>query len=119
MSFPNEMSDNARSERRRAGRITCIRTTCQFGELKNLSRDGCRTVSKKPVELPEGKTANMNIKAMGATLVVPVRLVSCRQRPDGMYECGFQFVGLTDDMRREIIQFARAAADNEAYRKVA
>jgi hypothetical protein len=92
---------------------------CQFGDVQNLSRGGCRVTAKKPVELPAGKTANLQIKAMGATIMVPVKLVSCRQRPDGKFEHGFQFVGLDDAMRREIVQFARAAADNEVHFKAA
>jgi hypothetical protein len=116
MAFTSEHLESERSERRKAGRITCAQTTCQFGDVKNMSKDGCRVVSKKPLELPEGKTVNLKVKAMGASIVVPVRLVSCRARPDGRHECGFQFMELTDESRREIMAFARSAADNEALR---
>ncbi|HVU64824.1 MAG TPA: PilZ domain-containing protein [Phycisphaerales bacterium] len=116
MSLFNEKQEPSRNERRTAGRITCSHTKCQFGEVTNLSKGGCRVVAKRPVDLPEGRSVNLQIKAAGASMVVPACLVSCRQRADGRYEHGFQFVGITDEMRREIIMFARAAADNESLR---
>ena len=116
MPYSNENSAASRSERRTAGRITCSQTKCQFGDVTNLSRGGCRVVAKRPIDLPEGRSVNLQIKAAGAGMVVPACLVSCRQRSDGRYDHGFQFVGMSDELRREVVMFARAAADNEAFR---
>ena len=116
MFSDEEMEQPKRQERRKAGRISCAQTTCQFGELRDLSRDGCRVLSKKPLVLPEGASVNLQVKAQGTSLVVPGHPVSCRQRVDGKYEIGFQFLELTDEKRREVIGFARAALNNEQLR---
>jgi hypothetical protein len=105
-----------RQDRRRAGRITCAQTKCQFGEVKDLSKGGCRVLARKPLVLPEDASVNLVVKAMGATLTVPGKPVSCRQRADGKWEIGFQFLDLTDAQCREVLGFARAALDNEQLR---
>ncbi len=105
-----------RQDRRRAGRISCALTTCQFGEVRDMSKGGCRVLAKRPLQLPEGASVNLVIKAQGASLTVPARTASCRQRADGKYEIGFQFLDMTGTLGREVLAFARAALDNEQLR---
>lgn len=105
-----------RQDRRRAGRITCALTKCQFGEVRDMSKGGCRVLARKPLVLPQGASVNLNVKAQGASLTVPAFPVSCRQREDGKWEIGFQFLNLTDAQGREVLAFARAALDNEQLR---
>jgi len=115
MFIPNPPDpDQTQQQRRKSGRIFCAQTKCQFGSVEDLSREGCRIASKQRLEIPPGKSVNIQFTAPGLSLVVPARLVVCRPREDGKYDLGFQFIGLTQEGVREVINFARAAADNEA-----
>lgn len=99
-------------DRRRAGRVRCTLTTCQFGTVVNLSRTGLRVATRKPVTLlPAGASLNLTITAAGQTIVVPARPVHNRPRPDGMFDVGFQFVGLTEKACSELLSIARTAWD--------
>ncbi|HMN40751.1 MAG TPA: PilZ domain-containing protein [Phycisphaerales bacterium] len=111
-----EMEQPKRQDRRRAGRITCALTKCQFGEVRDMSKGGCRVIGRKPLELPAGASVNLIVKAQGASLTVPACPVSNRQRADGKWEIGFQFLNLTAMQCRDVLAFARAALDNEQLR---
>lgn len=101
-------------DRRRAGRIRCTLTTCQYGTIVNLSKTGLRVTTRRAIPpLPVGASVNLCITAAGQSMVVPARPVHNRPRPDGMYDVGFQFVGLTERTCRELIQLARTAWDSE------
>jgi hypothetical protein len=100
------------SERRRAGRVRCNLTMCQYGTVMNLSKTGMRVATRKPVPmLPAGASVNVQITAAGQTLSVPARPVHNRPRADGMFDVGFQFVGLTEKGSRELLLLARTAFD--------
>ena len=61
MSFTNGNSDASRSDRRTAGRITCTKTVCQFGDVQNLSRGGCRVTARRAVlALPRALAAGIH-----------------------------------------------------------
>jgi hypothetical protein len=98
-------------ERRKAGRMRCALTNCQYGQVTNMSKTGCRIMSKKAIALPPGATVNLEIKSACMEVTVTARPVSCRVRPDGKYDVGCQFVNLTEDLARKIIQLARTALD--------
>jgi len=98
-------------ERRKSGRVRTALTTCQHGLVLNLSKDGCRVVCKKAFLLPPGATTNLEIKSACMTVTAPARPVSCKPRPDGKFEIGFQFVGLSDELQRSLVQLARTAVD--------
>jgi c-di-GMP-binding flagellar brake protein YcgR len=115
MNEPDE-DQSKRQDRRRAGRISCALTTCQFGEVRDMSKGGCRVIAKKPLKLPEGASVNLMIKVQGMSLTLPAKPASCRQRTDGKYEIGFQFLDMTGTLGREVLAFARAALDNEQLR---
>lgn len=102
-------------ERRKAGRVRCTQTLCQFGQVGDLSRDGCRVIAKKPMKLPEGSSVNLRIEVGGVSLLAAAKPVSCRKRGDGKYEIGFQFIGLAGDAGRELIALARAASHSSSY----
>jgi hypothetical protein len=103
-------------ERRRGGRLQCTLTTCQFGPVVDLSRTGAKVVSRKAVALPEGRTVNLKLEAPGGVMLVPSRPVSCRRRPDGRYDVGFEFHFTDDAMTRAIIALARSALDCHEYK---
>jgi hypothetical protein len=99
-------------DRRRGGRVLCNLTTCQFGTVMNISRTGMRVISRRLVPtMPAGKSTNLTITAAGRTMTVPGRSVHNRPRPDGMFEVGFQFVGITEAQAKELIELARTAFD--------
>ena len=104
-----------RLERRKAGRIRCSQTQCQLGQIADLSRDGCRVISKKPLTLPEGSSVNLRIAVSGVLLLAPARPVSCRKRGDGKYDIGFQFLGLAEQAGRELMALARAASNTDSH----
>jgi hypothetical protein len=113
---------NPFENRRRAGRVRCTLTACQFGTILNISKTGMRVATRKPVQLlPAGATLNVEITAAGQSMTVPARPIHIRPRPDGRFDVGFQFVGLTEKTSRELIQLARTAWDatllNEPQRK--
>lgn len=102
------------SERRRAGRVRCSGTRCQFGPIVDFSRTGIKVVTKKAVKVPEGKSVNLQIDAVGARMVVPGRVVNNRRRADGQYETGFAFVGVDERWTEALAMMARiASADCE------
>ncbi|MFN7022478.1 MAG: PilZ domain-containing protein [Phycisphaerales bacterium] len=110
----NPKACNPHEDRRRAGRIRCTLTTCQYGTVVNLSKSGLRVATRRPISLlPAGASVNLCITAAGQSMVVPARPVHNRPRPDGMFDVGFQFVGLTERTCRELIQLARTAWDAE------
>lgn len=96
-------------ERRKAGRVRCSQTLCQLGPIADLSRDGCRVISKKPISVPEGKSVVLHINVAGMELSLPAQQVSCRARRDGKHDVGFRFVAVADTSRRELMNVLRAA----------
>lgn len=103
---------NKFSERRRGGRVRCDLTTCQFGSIVNISRTGMRVVSRKLVPvMPPGASMPVAVSAAGRTMQVPARVVHNRPRADGMFEVGFQFVGITEATARDLVDLARTAFD--------
>lgn len=100
-------------ERRRAGRVRCGLTTCQFGTVVNISKSGMRVVSRKLVPtMPPGASIQLMITAAGRSMAVPGRPVHNRPRPDGTFEVGFQFAEITEAQARELIELARTAFDS-------
>lgn len=98
--------------RRRAGRVRCDLTTCQYGTVVNISRTGLRVVTRKPLPtLPAGASTNLTVTAAGRSMSVPARPVHNRPRPDGLFDVGFQFVGITEAAARELMDLARTAFD--------
>lgn len=104
------------NERRRAGRLFCRGTRCQFGEVLDLSSKGARVVSKKPITIPDGATVNLRLEHEAGCLFVPARPVACRKRPDKGYDVGFEFQFIGEDMTRQLIAFARSALNNSQYK---
>jgi hypothetical protein len=102
-------------ERRKAGRIRCSQTLCQLGPIADLSRDGCRVISKKPLSVPEGKSVILRINVAGIELSVPAQQVSCRARRDGKHDVGFRFVAVADESRRELMNVLRAALSSPEH----
>jgi hypothetical protein len=93
-------------ERRQSARLPCEGATCQFGEVRDLSRTGARVVCKKPIDLPEGACTHLKISAYGATLVLAARAANARKRGDGRYDVGFVFVSMTPELTKQLVQFA-------------
>jgi len=88
---------NKYDNRRKAGRVRCDLTSCQFGAVLNISRTGMRVLSRKVIAtMPPGASTNVKVTAAGRSMTVPARSVHNRPRPDGMFEVGFQFVGITE-----------------------
>lgn len=100
------------NEKRRAGRVRCSLTTCQFGEVVNISRTGLRVQSRRPIRpLPPGASVNLKIKSAGCMMVVTARPVHVRPRSDGMFDVGFQFVGVPEERAKDLMDLARIAFD--------
>ncbi len=100
-------------DRRRAGRVRCGLTTCQYGAVVNISKSGMRVVSRKMVPAPPPDSVmQLIITAAGKTLTVPGRPVHNRPRSDGAFDVGFQFVGITETQARELVELARVAFDS-------
>lgn len=110
---------NKFTDRRRGGRVRCDLTTCQFGAVVNISRTGMRVVSRRLIPtMPPGSSMPVTVTAAGRSLQVPARAVHNRPRPDGMFEVGFQFVGITEAVARDLIDLARTAFDGSCvYRQ--
>lgn len=103
---------NKFTDRRRGGRVRCDLTTCQFGTVVNISRTGMRVVSRRMIpSMPPGSSMPLTVTAAGRSLLVPARPVHNRPRPDGMFEVGFQFVGITEAVARDLVELARTAFD--------
>ncbi len=112
MSTLPESTSLGRLERRKAGRIRCIQTVCQLGAIGDVSRDGCRIVSKKPVEIPANMVVKLELVSPGATVTIIASQVSCRKRPDGKYDVGMRFHHTDDESRRAVIALARSSAQS-------
>lgn len=113
-SLPKKLSD-----RRRAGRVRCVATKCQFGPVSDFSRTGIKVVTKRAIKVPEGKTVNLQIEAVGARMIVPGRVVNNRRRTDGLFEAGFEFVGVDDRWASALATMARiASADCDVIHKL-
>jgi len=98
-------------ERRKAGRVRTALCTCQYGQVTNISKTGCRIVSKKPIALPPGTSVNLEIKSVCMEATATARPVSCKPRPDGKFDIGFQFMNLTEELQRRLVTLARTAVD--------
>ena len=110
---PTTFLDNL--ERRKAGRVRCSQTLCQLGPIADLSRNGCRVISKKPISVPEGKSVILHIIVAGIELSVPAQQVSCRARRDGKHDVGFRFMAVADESRRELMHVLRAALSSPEH----
>lgn len=101
-----------RSERRRAGRISCVGTNCQFGPVVDLSSAGARIIAKRPVSVPPSATVNLRLQCEEICMLIPARPMFCRKRPDGRFDVGFRFFFVSDAMGRHLVTLARAATDS-------
>lgn len=111
-SLASRREDMGGSERRRAGRVLCAQTTCQFGPVSDFSRTGVKVLSKRPLKVPTDKSVNMEIQTAGAKLVIPARVVNNRKRRDGLYETGFAFVGIDERWNEALATMARIASSD-------
>src|SRR5262249_27054758 len=103
---------NKFNNRRKAGRVRCDLTTCQFGTVLNISRTGMKVLSRKMIPtMPPGASTNVTVTAAGRSMSVPARSVHNRPRADGMFEVGFQFVGITEAAAKNLVELARTAFD--------
>jgi len=104
-----------RLERRKSGRVRCAQTHCQFGPIADLSRDGCRVICKRPIELSRAETVALTLRVAGAEMSMPARPVACRRRSDGRYDVGYKFTNPTDKARKELVALARTAVDSVGH----
>lgn len=88
---------------------------CQFGPVGDLSRTGCRVISRKRLKLPEGASVNLRIEVDGEAVMAPATPVSCRKRGDGKYDVGFRFIGLPESAIRELLELARSATHPDSH----
>lgn len=100
------------SERRRAGRVRCSQTSCQFGPISDFSRTGVKVLSAKPIKVPAGKTVNLRIACAGVTAIVPARVVANRRGADGRVQTGFEFVDLRPEWANALNELARIASSD-------
>jgi hypothetical protein len=109
------------TEKRRAGRLPCMEAKCQFGPLADLSRSGAKVLARKPITIPENTSVNLRIECNDACIMVPARPTSSRKRRDGMYDVGFEFLNVSEQMGRALVQLMRTAAVTHEYkpRKIA
>ena len=108
MAIPSRQPSFDRDERRRTGRIGCGLTMCQFGAVSDMSRTGCRVLSRKKIVVPEGKSVNLRFEASGAGMVLAARPVSCRVRDDGWHDVGFVYLDQSEETQRQVAAFARS-----------
>jgi hypothetical protein len=98
-------------ERRKSGRVRCAQTHSQLGPVADLSRDGCRIISKLPVTVSQSNPITLHLRVVGAEMFAPAHPVACRRRSDGRYDVGFKFMKMSDQLRRELVSLARTAVD--------
>lgn len=101
-------------DRRRAGRVRCFATSCQFGTVADFSRTGVKVMTRRVVKVPAGQTVNLQIEASGAKIVVPARVVSSRPSARGGYETGFEFWGVDERWQSALSMMGRIASDEHA-----
>lgn len=108
--------------RRVRNRINCVLLECELGDVVNLSLTGMRVrCHKKAVPPPESmQPLRLTLRLHDArALAVETKVAWARRTgPAGLgrWEIGFEFVNLTDDLRRDIARLARESSDCEIVR---
>ena len=105
--IPPPNQDAARRQRK-GGRVNCHGVTCTLGEVVNISASGMRVIAKGAIE--PGTEGLITIQALDGPLVIPGRVVWSKKKNWGKSEAGVQFVGLTDQHRARLLQFADYAS---------
>jgi c-di-GMP-binding flagellar brake protein YcgR len=98
-------------ERRRHGRLRCDSARCELGELIDLSASGMRVRRRGHCSFRNGHEVQVQIGFERNMVSVNARVVHVEKRGFRVRIVGFEFVDLTDEQRRKIVELARNATD--------
>lgn len=101
---------------RRYGRVLCQDVKCTLGTVLDISAGGMRVRSRRKPPKP-GTTLVVGLRALGGEIVVECTVKWTRARGLLFHESGLQFMESTPEMRRALVELARAAAYNETIVK--
>lgn len=97
---------------RRYGRVLCQDVKCTLGTVLDISAGGMRVRSRRKPPEP-GTTLVVGLRTLGGEIVVECRVMWTRARGLLSHESGLQFLEPTPEVRRALVELARAAAHNE------
>ncbi len=112
-------ASDAADNRRRAGRLTCSMLESSFGEVVDLSVTGMRCRSSKPIDVASGQVVDFHLKTLAGDMAMQGRVVWTTKKGWRRFEVGVQFVNVSDQIRRTLIEVARISADRECIRRSA
>ncbi len=104
------------SEKRRWGRIGCVRLKCWDGQVDDFSAGGMRIRSRHRPRLDIGEIVGATLRVPDLELTLPVRVIWSRKAGRGWYEIGVAFEQLTPEQRRGVSYVAQMAGDREIVR---
>ena len=97
---------------RRYGRVLCQDVKCTLGTVLDISAGGMRVRSRRKPPEP-GTALVVGLRTLGSEIVVECEVMWARARGLLSHESGLQFREPTPEVRRALVELARAAAYNE------
>lgn len=105
--------------RRRAGRLACNMLKSSFGDVLDLSITGMRSRSTQPIEAPVGQIVDFDLETVAGTVRLQGKVVWATKKGWRRHEFGIQFVNVTDQLRRTLVEVARISTDRECIKRSA
>ena len=97
------------NEARRHGRLRSEILRCGLGKVVDLSASGMRVLSKGAPFLDVGKTVKTDLVFGGQKLSVKAQLNWVNKEGFRKYHMGFEFLDVTPQTRRGLVDMARSA----------
>jgi hypothetical protein len=116
---PGIPTEPTEDNRRRAGRLACSMLTSSFGDVVDLSVTGMRCRAARPPEANVGLLVDFHLKTLAGVIPMQGRVVWTTKKAWRRYETGVQFVNVSDELRRTLIEVARISTNRECIKRSA
>jgi hypothetical protein len=108
VTLPTEF-DEPENNRRLTGRIRCHGVTCSYGEVLDISRSGLR-IGGKRANLESGASLEFTLNGIDGPVSIKAKVAWVRPAEARLYEAGLELVEPTAEVKRALIDLARASA---------
>lgn len=106
-----------RIDSRRAGRLRCSMLGSNQGELLDISATGGRILLRRNPDLKAGDTVPVELDTLSGSLTVQCSVVWIRLNSERKFEMGIEFLSLTPEARKRLLDTVLHPTRSETLRR--